>query len=183
MKQLIEFWKLALRLKNEPRKGWFQRVDLEEIESVADHSFGVAILSLFEAERRRYDVGHVLKLALVHDLEEGITGDLTPQDKRKLTPKIVSHRKKVAKERILANLPPGQKQGYQRIWKELVAGRTREARLVKDLDKLEMALQASYYESKGASTTEIKDFYRSARRAIKDRTLKEILGQITEERN
>jgi len=183
LRQLIEFWKLALRLKNEPRRGWFQRVGLEEIESVADHSFGVAILSLFEAERRGYDVGHVLKLALVHDLEEAITGDLTPKDKRRLTQKIASHRKKVARERILLDLPLGQKQGYQRIWKELVAGRTREASLVKDLDKLEMALQARYYESKGASTTEIKDFYSSARRAIKDRGLKAILDQITEERS
>jgi len=183
LNQLIEFWKLASRLKNEPRRGWFQRVKLEEIESVADHSFGVAILSLFEAERRGYDVGHVLELALVHDLEEAITGDLTPKDKRKLTPKIVSHRKRVAKERILANLPLRQRQRYQRIWNELVAGRTREARLVKDLDKLEMALQASYYESKGASTTEIKDFYRSARRAIKDGGLRKILGEVTEERN
>ncbi len=172
-----------MRLKNEPRRGWIKSVDLEEIESVADHSFGVAILSLFEAERRGYDVGHVLKLALVHDLEEAITGDLTPKDKRRLTAKIVSHRKKVANERILANLPLRQKQGYQRTWKELVAGRTGEARLVKDLDKLEMALQARYYESEGARTTEIKDFYRSARMAIKDRALKEILGRITEERN
>jgi len=183
LEQLIEFWKLALRLKNEPRRGWFQKVGLKEIESVADHSFGVAILSLFEAERRGYDVGHVLKLALVHDLEEAITGDLTPKDKRMLTAKIVSHRKKVANERILANLPLRQKQGYQRTWKELVAGRTREARLVKDLDKLEMALQARYYESEGASVKEIKDFYSSARRAIKDRALKEVLGEIAEKRN
>src|SRR5712692_8278329 len=153
----------ALRLKNEPRRGWLQTLHVRKIESVADHSYGVAILALFEAERRGYDVGHVLRLALVHDLEEAITGDLTPRDKRRLTLREVSRRKNRARQKILAVLPTAQKRGLERAWSELQRRRTREARLIKDLDKLEMALQAFDYESKGANAEEVKDFYRSGR--------------------
>ncbi len=181
--QLVEFWSQALRLKNEPRRGWLQSLHVRKIESVADHSFGVAILALFEAERRGFDVGHVLKLALVHDLEEAITGDLTPKDKRRLSLRGVSSRKKRARQKILTVLPISQKTGLEEAWSELDVGRTREARLVKSLDKLEMALQASVYESKGADAEKIKDFYRSARRGIEDPQLRKTLEQIVKSRN
>ncbi len=183
LQQLVEFWSHALRLKNEPRRGWLQTLHVRKIESVADHSFGVAILGLFEAERRGYDVGHVLRLALVHDLEEAITGDLTPGDKKRLTSKEVSRRKKRARHQILAALPGKQKTGLERAWSELQAGRTKEARLVKDLDKLEMALQASDYASKGANAEEVKGFYRSARKGIEDARLRKTLEQIVKDRN
>ncbi len=178
MEQLVEFWKLASKLKDEPRRGWMLRLHVRKIESVADHSFGVAILSLYEAERRGYDIGRVLKLALIHDLEEAMIGDLTPTDKWRLTRKGVLQRKASAKRRILSRLPPSQRSDYQRAWKELGTGGTREARLVKDLDKFEMALQAREYESKGAKRAELEDFYRSARKGIKDRALKKTLGKI-----
>ncbi len=175
---LIEFWKLAAKLKAEPRRGWLQMVPIRKIESVADHSFGVAILSLFEAERRGYNVGHVVKLALVHDLEEAIIGDLTPKDKRRLTRGVILKRKELANLRMLKTLPPVLRRDFEKARKEVRAGRTREARLVKDLDKFEMVLQARDYEASGVKPEKLEDFYRSARIGIKDRTLKEALVQV-----
>ena len=76
---MIEFWLYSSRLKEVERKGW-KKLGLKRVESVADHSFALALISLFEAERRKYDPGVVMKLALIHDLEEAITGNLTPAD-------------------------------------------------------------------------------------------------------
>src|SRR5713226_3683822 len=77
---LFRFWQYAAELKGEPRKGWQGKVQ-GRVESVADHSFAVALLALYEGERRGYDLEKILKLTLIHDLEEAIMGDLTPLDK------------------------------------------------------------------------------------------------------
>src|SRR5712692_8385965 len=141
----LQLWGLVSKLKTEPRRGWTAVSGVERIESVADHSFGVTILSLFEAERRGYDVERTLKLALIHDLEEAITGDLTPRDKRILTRRRVLRLKQAARSRILETIPANRRREYWMLWRDLETGRTEEGRLVKDLDKLEMALQARYY--------------------------------------
>ncbi|TMI14946.1 HD domain-containing protein, partial [Candidatus Bathyarchaeota archaeon] len=74
MDQLVRFWEFAARLKAEPRRGWLKKLRLQRTESVADHSFALSILCLFEGERRGHNVERLLKLALLHDLEEAITG-------------------------------------------------------------------------------------------------------------
>jgi len=175
--ELLEFWRLAWRVKNEPRRGWLRRVKMRKIESVADHSFGLAILALLEARTRGYDLGHVLRLALVHDLEEAITGDFTLEDKRKLTPPVVLSRRRWAEAWILTKLPSQFTKEFSGDWEELRSGRTKEARLVKDLDKLEMAFQAMEYEKKGVRRVLLSDFYRSARRGIHDPGLRRELNR------
>ncbi len=70
--QLVQFWEFAARLKAEPRRGWLKKLRLQRTESVADHSFALSLLCLFEGERRSYNVERLLKLALLHDLEEAI---------------------------------------------------------------------------------------------------------------
>ena len=180
MDQLVEFWKLALKLKDEHRRGWAQRLHIQKIESVADHSFAVAILSFFEAERRGYNTLRVLQMALIHDLEEAMIGDLTPKDKRALSPEVLSRRKENANQQVLLRLPSKMARQYREVLRELKTGRTREARLVKNLDKFEMALQAWSYETRGTSHVELKDFYRSALLGIKDSNLKKTLNRTLE---
>ena len=70
------------RLKSIPRAGWLHRgVPAEQTESVADHSFRVAVLAwLASAEIESLDRDRVIRLALLHDLAESITGDITPYD-------------------------------------------------------------------------------------------------------
>lgn len=168
---------MAAKLKIQPRRGWIQRLDLRDVESVADHTFGVAMLSLFEGERRGYNVEKILKLALIHDLEEALIGDLTPRDKKNLGTDEVVGWKKAAINRILDLLPTKRREYFRRLWAELKTGRSREARLVRQLDKLEMAFQANQYERRGVERGKLADFYKSAGRGIRDRTLKEALRQ------
>src|SRR2546425_10720465 len=82
---LEDFWQLLERLKLEPRRGWKEKLRLSHVESVADHSYGVAMLCLFQGwSRGGYDLERLLKLALIHDLDEAITGGFAPEDKGRL---------------------------------------------------------------------------------------------------
>ncbi len=174
----VRLWLLAAKLKAEPRRGWVRVSGVESVESVADHSFGVAILSLFEGERRGYDVGRTLKLALIHDLEEAFSGDLTPSDKRRLTAKRVGRLRESARWEILRLIPAERRMEYRALWRDLANGRTREARLVKDLDKLEMACQARKYETLGVEHRQLVRFYNSALSRIEDEELRKTARRL-----
>ena len=72
------------RLKEVPRTGWLDRdIPVEETESVADHSFGVAMLAWLLAPDE-LDRLRVVELALIHDLAESVVGDVTPYDREML---------------------------------------------------------------------------------------------------
>ena len=150
---------------------------MKRAESVADHSFALGLLAMLEAGRRRLDVEKVVKLALIHDLEEAITGDLTPSDKRIRGVSRIRVEKRKAIQELLANLSPKERKSYGRLWTDLWVLRTKEAQLVHDLDKLEMALQAREYAKK-VGKARVEDFYRSASRGIKDPDLRRVLEEI-----
>ncbi|HYJ78510.1 MAG TPA: HD domain-containing protein, partial [Longimicrobiaceae bacterium] len=78
---LLRFLHLAGRLKETVRAGWALR-GVEGAESVADHSFRLALLALVLAPRVEppLDRERCMAMALVHDLAECLTGDITPLD-------------------------------------------------------------------------------------------------------
>ena len=176
MDPLYTFWQYGYALKREPRKGWRKRVD-DRVESVADHSFGVALLALYEGERRRLDLGKILKLALIHDLEEAIIGDLTPRDKAHRGADRVQKDRELAIGKLLTKLPPNSRPAYLRLWIDLRERRSKEARLVHQLDKVEMAFQAKEY-GKLTGQRKMRDFYESASSEISDPVLKKAFESI-----
>ena len=173
---LIDLWKYAVALKFEERRGW-RKLRLNRIESVADHSFALGLLALLEAGKRNYDVEKAVKLALMHDLEEAIIGDLTPRDKRIRGAARVRKERRLAVEELLAKLPAKDRKSYARLWTDLRLQRTKEARLVHDLDKLEMAFQAREYAKK-VGQERVRDFYQSATKAIRDPALRQVLNEV-----
>src|ERR671916_2692003 len=69
------------RLKRLDRTGWVLRGRPPGAESVAAHSYGVALAAMLLADEVRargveVDVGRVLRIALLHDLAEARTGDM-----------------------------------------------------------------------------------------------------------
>jgi putative hydrolase of HD superfamily len=141
--KLFSFFTDLYQLKNLYRQGWLRDgIPEERCESVADHVFGVAMLSWMVAEEYfpELEQEKILKLALIHELGEIFAGDITPVDG-------VSAEKKYALEwdavqRVLKDFP----ESYKDLWLEFEAGSSAEARLVKQMDRLEMAFQASVYE-------------------------------------
>src|SRR3989454_12159215 len=131
---LEDFWQLLEQLKLEPRRGWKEKLRFSHVESVADHSYGVAMLCLFQAwSRGGYDLEHLLKLALIHDLDEAITGDLTPEDKRGLGLGEVLRRKRLAGERIGDLLPEKTRSDWLGLWADLWVRTSKGGGVGKDL--------------------------------------------------
>ena len=78
---------------------------------------------------------------------------------------------------ILESLPQKIQNDYQNIWDEFLSRETPESKLVYELDKLEMALQAKIYE-KDVGSKEIIPFINSVIGQIKDDDLKKLLTEI-----
>jgi putative hydrolase of HD superfamily len=81
-------------------------------------------------------------------------------------------------KKILACLPAKVRTKYEKSWREYLQGRTKEARFVHRIDKLEMALQADRYAREGHSN--LGQFFASARKAVgvQDDLLTEILNSL-----
>ena len=155
------------------------KLQLERPESVADHSYAVALICMLEGDRRGYDVEKMLKLAILHDIEEAITGDLTPEDKRAKGKLALESQKTFARGQLLGHLPKDRQRIYSELLSELDENRTKEARLVHELDKLEMALQANAYSRSGVEANKLREFYESAKKEIKDPQLRKLLNKIS----
>jgi putative hydrolases of HD superfamily len=177
-----DFWQIIEQLKLEPRRGWKEKLRLGKVESVADHSYGVAMLGLYQAwSRGGYDLERLLKLALVHDFDEAITGDLTPRVKRTLGRAVVLRRRRIAGQKIMSLLSEKARSEWIGLWTDLRRGQSKEARLVKDVDQLEMVLQAKAYSQRKASKAsrrKVQEFYDSALRRIENPELRNVVERI-----
>jgi putative hydrolase of HD superfamily len=113
-------------------------------------------------------------MALLHDLAESITGDFTPDEiskseKEKLENKAVSE--------ILKKLGTKQRAKYWRLWTEYQKNTSKEARLLHQIDKLEMIYQAKLYRA-GHDKSQLVPFLESAKSGITDPDLKKILSKL-----
>jgi putative hydrolase of HD superfamily len=153
-------------LKVLKRAGWV-RSGVKEPESVADHSFGLAVLALMFAQKQNLDVGKVAQTAILHDIGESIIGDITPHDG-------VNSEQKKEQEAVAVQEILEDDKLYQ-LWLDFEEGRTPEGRLVKQLDKLEAYLQARSYDV----SNEVKDeFYKSTSGALSDPALVALLEEL-----
>ena len=157
--RLEAFFAHIAALKRMPRIGWVQR-GVPDPESVAAHSFGVAALAAVTASAVGADPARATLIAVMHDLAEALTGDLTPADGVPGDEK--QRREEQAARRILAGVDPDGT--LMAAWLDYAERRTPEGRLVKDLDKIDMALQADTYARAG--TPAAGTLRRSAERAI-----------------
>jgi putative hydrolase of HD superfamily len=89
----------------------------------------------------------MIHMAMVHDVAEAIVGDITPSDGISKKEKQVLERK--AMQSFVDLLGSSKEVLYiQSLWEEYEMGESREALLVKDLDKFEMIVQAFEYEKR-----------------------------------
>ena len=177
---IIEAYFEFVQLKHLYRQGWLhQGISLENCESVAEHSFCVALLALILADESsvELDTAKVIRMALIHDLGEIYAGDFTPADNITKNDKYKLEKQSVVK--VLEKLPNGFK--WISLWEEYEIGESAEAQFVKQLDKLEMALQASVYEHQGF--TDLSAFFASANRGLSSIELKLILTKLEELKN
>lgn len=172
---LISLYFEVNHLKQVFRQGWLQRgVSRGRCESVADHAFGVIVLALFLNRElfQKLDPLKVLRLSVLHDLGEFEIGDLTPADR--ISPKSKVEAERHSLMRLFSGLS-GEAE-YLEIWDEYIRGDSEEAKFVRQVDKLEMALQASVYEHQGLG--ELRDFFDSAEAQMKDPAFLKLLREV-----
>ncbi len=137
-------------LAQEPRAGWPRMgVPSGMLQSVAGHhADGMKIAFMLAAGK--YDAQHVAKIIAVHDLAESITGDFIPSGAYK---DAITKPEKQKLERIVMRIlldeHPARNDAREimALWEEYEAGQTPESLIAHDIDKLEMVMQAQFYES------------------------------------
>jgi putative hydrolases of HD superfamily len=167
----IDFATLIGRLKTTPRTGWVRR-GVPRYESVADHSWRVAAMTLLllGGQQKRQpptdpggvsvaspgadpepdlDVSKCLQMAVIHDLAECLVGDIAPGDNVSSVDK--RRREGDAMAQLASSLgqaTKGRDAGSHLLdlFHEYEERETAEAKSVKDLDLLDMLLQADEYE-------------------------------------
>ena len=174
----IDFFKTAVNLKKIQRQGWIDKLSISNPESVADHSYSMAVIGMVLSDMENQNSEKILKMILLHDLAESIIGDFTPEqipseEKTKL--------ENNAFEKIIENLPTPIKTNYREIWKEYQDNISDESKLVHQIDKLEMALQAKTYQKEGNSKEGISSFFKSAEKDITEPKLKELFRKIIDD--
>ena len=172
---LEDFFKSILELKNIQRKGWVDKLDIKNPESVADHSYSMTFMSMILSEMQGLDTTKIVKMSLLHDLAESSIGDFTPDD--------ISKEKKIelennAMRKIIKNLPEKLADDYLSIWNEFLSCTSKEAIFVQDMDKLEMVFQAKNYLNNGIPKEKIQTFIDSANAEIKNKDLKDMISKL-----
>ncbi len=133
-RELINFLGIIEKLKTTPRHNVMRS---GRVESVAEHSWRLAVMAMLAAgEEQGLDRDRLIKLALVHDFGEAITGDIPAFIKTDENRK--TEREAIAE--LCEGLPDKECGELKSLFSELDAMETPEARFMKALDKCEALL-------------------------------------------
>ncbi len=130
-RQYIDFLNKIEKLKCNTRHSW---TSSGRQESVAEHSWRLAVMAMLCAdEYPELDMNKVIKMCLIHDFGEAITGDIpaflkTEQNERDEDSAVVG---------LLAELPTDYRTELKTLFDEMNERETQEAKLFKALDNLE----------------------------------------------
>lgn len=174
----LEFLKTVGKSKRLARTGWV-REKVKDPESVAEHSFRVGVLAMVLSNKLEYklDKEKLMKMALLHDLAEVVTGDMVTARWSIIDVKKVEEKEKEEKREIKKMFDIiGEGDGYGDIFDEMVSRITPEAKVFWQLDKLEMAIQALEYEQEQEKN--LDEFFVTADLYIKEPNLREIFDEI-----
>jgi putative hydrolase of HD superfamily len=123
----------------------YNKTSAGEKESSADHSWRLALTTFIIADELKLDidVNRAIKIALVHDLAEALTGDIdailiaegkfSKEEKEKQEIEAIMH--------LQRTLPEVIGKEISALWHEYNNCKTKEAKFVKALDKIETLTQ------------------------------------------
>ncbi len=133
-RKYIDFLNAIEKLKCNTRHSWTSN---GRQESVAEHSWRLAVMAMLCAdEYPELDINKVIKMCLIHDFGEAITGDV-PAFLKTSQNEIDEE---AAVRKLLSCLPADIQSGLQSLFDEMNARKTPEAKLFKSLDNLEALL-------------------------------------------
>ncbi|KAK1926617.1 hypothetical protein DB88DRAFT_482483 [Papiliotrema laurentii] len=181
----MAFLHMLEQLKVQKRSGWI-REGVREAESISDHMCRMALMAMMipTDPLRPLDIPRCVMMALVHDLAEAYVGDITPVEG------VPSHVKHELEEKAMDSFlnemlgGEGNKQARERfrsLWDEYEARQTPESKLVKDLDRIELALQAVEYE-RSQDVQSLNPFFSGSIPHLEHPTIRKWAETLLEER-
>ncbi|KAM0755387.1 hypothetical protein T439DRAFT_1981 [Meredithblackwellia eburnea MCA 4105] len=174
---MLPFFHLLEQLKTNKRMGWIDH-NVQLPESIADHMYRMAVISLVLPTDGGLDLSKVAMLSLVHDMAEAEVGDITPEHVSGVT-----REKKLALEAICALLgePSLQSLRIRELWNEYEDRETPESKVTKDLDLFELCLQAHEYEQ-SQQTKGLQEWFLDTVPRIQHPTIKKWTTELMERR-
>ena len=133
-RKLIAFLSVIGILKSNTRHCW---TTSDRQESVAEHSWRAAVMAmLLRDEFPEVNIDRVIRMCLIHDMGEAVTGDIpafykTVADETTEAEAVVN---------LIGMLPPDYVEEFTRLFTEMQAKETPEAKLFKAIDNLEAVL-------------------------------------------
>ena len=170
-------------LTKKMRRGFqYRGVPDHDGETIWQHVQMVAKASKILAQRRGLDIQKMTFIAIVHDLAEAIANDYIPADN---IPKQMKHQEEwmainIIIDRIRLDDPVFAEKVFE-AWKDYEFKRTHEARLVKQLDKMDAAIRASIAEKQGYQ--DLQEFYVTPFEHLEDPLLIEHLQEFIQFRH
>ena len=168
---VVTFMSEANNIKQLDRKGWLD-VGVKRPESVAAHSWSTAMLAMLLTPKD-LDVNKTIKYAMLHDLAEAHVGDITPLDG--ISDEECTKLEANAMDKLCKDFPH-----LKTLWQEYEFGRTPEAKFCKQLDRLDMGIQAMLYSKKKHNTTE---FIERCKQTVTHPVLKPVLDEVIRRTN
>jgi putative hydrolase of HD superfamily len=140
IKNLIDFYKKAEKLKVTTRHSWLSNPKRQE--SVAEHSWMLCLLAILLSDKlnKKIDLLKVLKMLTIHDLAESVTGDIPAWEVSVRQNNKHKQEKKVFSA-MVSKLPKNNAKEIISLWEEFEENKTKEAKFANSLDKVEVVLQ------------------------------------------
>ncbi len=140
--KLMEFFHLAGKLKEAYRFSEYNDEGMRD--SSAEHSWRVSLMVFILAVKTGagIDSDKAIRIAIIHDIAEAITGDIDALliYKNKISKAHKNEQELEAMEALTRGLPKLLGEEIRALWDEYEKGSSREARFVKAVDKMETLL-------------------------------------------
>lgn len=169
----LDFFSEVGKLKDVARSGWHV-YKVKDPETVTDHAYRVAAMALHYS--KGLDALRCVGMALVHDLPEVITGDIAVRAIEK--DQVMSYAEKERRERAAAKKLFAKQPEMLALWKEYEGCKTPEAKLVHDLDKVEMVLQALDYTKAKRAPLDLEEFFQTSGHRMQTAKGRELWGEV-----
>lgn len=142
LEKIFDFLQMAEKLKSTLR---YNKTTSGRQESSADHSWRLALMIFILADELKLEinVNRAVKIALVHDLAEALTGDIDAIliAEGKVSKEEKEKQEVVAVDKLQKILPKSIGQEVTDLQNEYNENKTWEAKFVKALDKIETLTQ------------------------------------------
>jgi len=146
----------------------------DDFANLAEHHFRVFwVAMVIAAHEGDVDTGKIAKMVMVHDITESRTGDVDY-----ISRQYVDRNEKLAIHDMLGNTSLGKE--YLELWEEYEKRQSKESKIVKDADNLDVDLELTEQANKGSRVQNVwrdnRDFV--AKEKLYTKTAKKFYDQI-----